>query len=169
MDLVTRSSLATREAAAAAEHAAAVQALTEREMEAMRLFALGATWKQVAKAAGIKTDSGARKFVARALTKYARVVDTTPISEARALMLARLNEVLGGNMIAAVQGDDKAAKTVLNAMQQQARLLGLDAPRRHEHEHHVTADGPAERQAREQAVHKKLTDFHNRTIEGETV
>lgn len=167
MDLATRTEVMRREAEAVAEHAARVQALTEREMEALRLFALGATWNQVAKAAGIKTDSGARKFVMRALAKQASVVEATPISEARALMLMRLELLLQGNMINAFNGDEKAAKTVTTVLAQQARLLGLDAPKRHQHEHHL-ADTPEERQQREASVHATLTAFHNRTIEGET-
>jgi hypothetical protein len=83
-------------------------------------------------------------------------------------MMTRLDLIINGNMPAASMGDEKAGKIARAALHQQARLLGLDAPRRLDVEHHLTDDTATARRGREQAVHASLTEFHSRTIEGET-
>lgn len=165
MDLVTRNAAMAAENAAVVARARA-QELTEQEADVLRLYAAGATLNKLCEVAKVKTTAGALKFVRRVLAKHAAVIDSTPITEARALMMARLELVVTGNLASAAMGDDKASKTVLAALQAEARLLGLDAPRRHEHEHHL-ADTPAARTAREQAVRLSLEQFGNRVIEGE--
>lgn len=168
MDLATRQATIEQERQDALERAARAVALTEQEMDVLRLYAVGATLNQLAKALGVKTTGGAVKGVRRILAKYAGVVDSTPVTEARALMMQRLELILAGNLPAAAMGDEKAGKIALAAIAQQARLLGLDAPRRHEHEHHLHQDTPEARAGREQAALKSLTEFGNRIIEGET-
>jgi hypothetical protein len=168
MDLATRNAKMLADAEAAAAHKAREIELSDREMTALKLYVARATWAQIASAVGLKTPSAARKFTMRALVKRATQIDSTPVSLARALMLDSYDMLIGAFLPQAVTtGDDKAAKVVTTALTQQARLLGLEAPKRHEHEHHL-AEAPDQRVQREQKALESIRQFGDRTIEGET-
>lgn len=169
MDLATRNAKMLADAEAAAEHKAKVAELSDREIQALTLLVARATWKQIADALGLKTPSAARKFCMRALEKRASQIDSMPVNMARALMVERYDMLIGAFLPQAVTtGDDKAAKVVTTALTQQARLLGLEAPRRHEHEHRL-GEQPVERVEREQAALESIRNFGTRIIEGETL
>jgi hypothetical protein len=168
MDLDTRTEIMKRDAAAVAQQQALVQTMTERELLAIELKAVGATWVMIAKHLKLKTGAAAYKFTLAALAKRASQVDSTPVSVARALMLERYERLITSFMPNAAMGDEKAGKVVVDALKGQARLLGLDAPRKLDVEHHV-GEQPQERQAREERVLEGLAKFNERTIEGETV
>lgn len=167
MDLATRNSAMAREAAAAEAHRAKLIELSEREMKALELRVAGASWHHIATVLGFKSTSAARRFTIKAVEKRAAQIDSEPVNQARALLLERYEMLIRTFLpIAATTGDDKAAKVVTSSLVGQARLLGLEAPRRHEHEHTV-GESPDQRRAREAAVMDGLIKFNDRTIDGE--
>jgi hypothetical protein len=167
MDLETRAAALERDAIAVAGQRAMVQTMTDREMKAIELKSLGATWLQIALAVGLKTAGAGYKFVMTALAKRASQIDSTPVSVARALMMERYEALITASMPAAAMGDDKQAKIALDALKGQARLLGLDAPRKLDVNVHGE-EMPADRREREERVRTNLEGFQGRTIDGET-
>jgi Homeodomain-like domain len=99
----------------------------EREARALELRKAGATFAQIGKALGC-CESRAWRIVQRAL---GRVV-AEPLEELRQLESLRLDQLLMVMWPKAMAGNGWAVDRCLAIMQRRARLLGLDAPTKHE-------------------------------------
>jgi len=166
MNLEERQASINQDLAIAAAKKATVRALTDRELEALNMVAMGISWSSIAKKLEFATAGGAQKFAMRALEKRADQITEVGAARARALLLHRIDLMLGQWLPQALLGDDKAAKVVLDCLTRQEKLLGLAAPKQveHHHEHEVQIKTPEQRRA---AIVTSLEAFKSRTIDGE--
>lgn len=150
--------------ATVAHRAAKVQALTQREEDALDAFALGMSYSSIARVLGVRTAAAAQKVVDKALERRSDMITHQGVNKARALMIHRLELLLSRWMPLAMGGDDKAAKMVDLYLGREERLLGLAAPKKHEHHHEIDLITVEQRRA---AIVEGLQAFAGRTIEGE--
>lgn len=101
----------------------------ERDRQALRLRTAGATYDQIAEALGWKTRSSAFKAVERAVSK----LSSDDLGTIRQLHRERLNELMFGLWPIARKGHLGAIGRVLQIMEREAKLIGVDAPEKHEH------------------------------------
>jgi hypothetical protein len=113
----------------------------------------GATIDQIREHLKYASSLAVRKDLANALATLAR----EPAEEIRTIELARLDGLMVTLWPAARRGDLAAVDRILKVMERRAKLLGLDAPARHEV---VTFDAI---EAEIQRLEKTMV------IEGETV
>jgi hypothetical protein len=163
-DLATRQDWIEKDKAEAATRAAKVQALTKRQEMALEAYALGMSYSSIAQVLGVKTASAAQKVVDAALQQRADLQDHQGVNKARARMLVQIELMLSRFMPLALQGDEKAAKVVGSYLDRTERLLGLGAPKKHEHHHEIDVQSIQQRQ---EGIVAKLQAFAGRTIEGE--
>jgi len=102
----------------------------ERENKALSLRRSGANEAEIAESLGM-TKSGAHKAVWRALRR-AQSLTAEQADEWVALELDRLDRMQMALWPRALAGDVKAIDRILDIMRRRAKLLGLDAPSRHE-------------------------------------
>lgn len=109
--------------------------LTEQQIKAMRLFIAGATYEQIAKAAGYANRSNAHASIKAALTKRAAERDDLA-DVALTIQLERLEGLVRTHYPIAIDRNHKdnarSAGIVLQAMDRTAKFLGLDQPQRTE-------------------------------------
>ena len=100
----------------------------ERRRQALELRKAGATYDQIARQIGYANEGGAYKAVQAAL----KAVYREPADEVRKLELERLDRLTLALWTRAKEGEAEAIDRVLKLMDRRAKLLGLDAPTRHE-------------------------------------
>lgn len=105
----------------------AVNAL-DRQLTALRLRRAGVPYADIAKELGYAGRDGAHRAVKAALRKTLQ----EPADELRALELERLDALQMALWPRAQKGDKVAIDQVLKIMERRAKLLGLDAPAKHE-------------------------------------
>lgn len=88
----------------------------------------GATYTQIRERLGYKTNGAVSADLTAALTMLIK----QPAEEVRALELARLDGLMVTLWPMARRGDLAAVDRVLKVMERRSKLLGLDAPQRHE-------------------------------------
>lgn len=103
--------------------------IAERRARAVALKVRGATWADVAEKCGYSSRQTAQKDVARALEQHLGEVDRG-VAEMRRLLLARLERVTWAMWPDAMAGDAAAARTLLRAISETAKLYGLHDPKR---------------------------------------
>ena len=96
----------------------------DRQTKAVECRRAGWGYQQIADKLGYAHPSGARKAVLSALRRALE----EPAEAVRALELSRLDRLQMAIWDAAVAGDVKRIKMVLDIMARRAQLLGLDAP-----------------------------------------
>lgn len=103
----------------------------ERRRAAVQLRMQGKTWQEIADQLGYKGKGNAYNDIKRALEKA--VADLAiPLEGYRQLELDRLDAMQNALWPAVLKGDTKAIEVSLRLMDRRAKLLGLDAPQRHE-------------------------------------
>lgn len=100
----------------------------EKELRVVQLRRLGLTFDMIATEVGYANPSGAYKAFRRGVKEI--VVED--IQEIRTVELERLDLAQRAIMAAVAQGRIPAINTMLRLMERRARLLGLDAPVKHE-------------------------------------
>lgn len=105
------------------------------EAEAVRLRSAGLTYRQIAERMGCDPSTAQRRC-SRALAAQ----PAEAVSEYRALELERLDALQGALWPAALSGDVRAVRGVLEVMSRRSKLLGLDKPVEVTLEHFSTAD-----------------------------
>jgi len=101
---------------------------TDTERRSLELRIGGASFDEIAKEIGYDTASGAWKAYQRAL----KATLQEPAAELRRLECERLDRLFRKMYeIAVNKGSPRHAEVALKAMEQRAKLLGLDAPARH--------------------------------------
>ncbi len=103
----------------------------ERRSKAIQMHLAGSDWETIATALGYASRGAAHTDVSRALevatTELQRDADVL-----RTVELARLDKLQAAYWLAALQGDTDAARIVQGVMDRRIKLLGLNAPERHE-------------------------------------
>lgn len=116
---------------------------TVKEIKALRLRLAGMHYQEIADEVGYKSPSGAQQAVERAMRKL-------PLEDAgklREKQLRQLAELQRSNWPRALKGSPAAANVIIRCMVREARLHGLDAPRKVKGELEVTATAAAKREA----------------------
>ena len=103
-------------------------ALAEKQRTALELRKAGLTFEQIAQQVGFNSRQAAFDNVMRAIKEIKR----EPAEELDSLELARLDTLLTRVWPKALQGDHKAIDTELKLMERRARMMGIDAPVKHE-------------------------------------
>ncbi len=98
--------------------------LTDRRRRALELRMKGLTFADIARQVGYASPSGAYEAVKKALASEA----FDEAAEFRKLHIARLETLLAGIWNLAREGKLGAVDRVLNLLEREARLLGLDLP-----------------------------------------
>jgi hypothetical protein len=106
-------------------------ATAERRNRLVHLRLAGADYEAIARQLGYSSAADARKDLTRAFDSSARRLDQST-GELRALELARLDRLQAALWSTAIGGDVRAVETSLRIIDRRCRLLGLDAPIRHE-------------------------------------
>lgn len=139
-------------------------ATTARENRALDLLIIGATYAQIAKALNMKTASGARQLVLRALEKRA-AENKVGTEQARVVFTERLEMLYRRWMPEALarEPDPRSAKVVLDILTRYAEVNGLKtaAP-----EVNVTINVQDADQKRA-AIIDSISAYRDRTIDGE--
>lgn len=171
MPLDRVNALAIRDNEAVSRRKLGQNATNARESRALELLVIGATYAQIAKQLNMKTASGARQLVLRALEKRA-AESRMSTDSARVIFTERLELLYRRWMPIALganggEPDSRAAKIVLDALARFSEVNGLKTIHI-EHEQTVTIQSADEKRA---AVVASIVDYANRgnTIEGETV
>ena len=110
--------------------------------KALELRKLGYTYEEIATALGYRGRSSAYMAVSKALEKL-RVESTEEAGKVRVLEMQRLDAYLS-TLGTRIQGGDRGAiETALRIMDRRARMLGLDAPEKHQVEVNVETEKQA--------------------------
>lgn len=99
-----------------------------RERQVLEYRRGGLTFDEIAQRVGYADPSGAHRAFKRALLRTLQ----QPADEMREVELDRLDRLQAAVWGSASKGDVKAVDSVLKIMDRRARLLGLDAPTRHQ-------------------------------------
>ena len=103
----------------------------ERRSKAVKMRIAGADWETIASACGYASRGAACTDVTRALeAQTAEMLRDADVL--RQMELARLDRLQAAFWAAAIQGDADAARTVFGCIDRRTKLLGLNAPERHE-------------------------------------
>jgi hypothetical protein len=102
-----------------------------RRARLVQLKLAGVDYESIARQLGYSSPADARKDLTRAFDASARRLDHDT-QELRALELARLDRLQAATWTSALAGDVKAVETSLRIIDRRCRLLGLDAPTKHE-------------------------------------
>ncbi len=103
-------------------------AAAERQAQALQLRLGGASFAQIGRQLGDVSAPRAYQLYKAALRQVVR----QPNAELVDLELARLDQLLVAMWPKAMQGSGWAVERCLSIMERRARLLGLDAPTKHE-------------------------------------
>ena len=93
----------------------------------MELRVGGATFEQVARTLGYASRSTAQKAVVKALQADV-TASSDLLNEYRQLLLRRCERLLLAAWPAAIRGDTKAIRAVVQLLDRESALLGVDAP-----------------------------------------
>lgn len=102
-----------------------------RRRAAVQLRIAGKSWAAIAQALGYDSKASAYTDVRRALEKAVTKL-AIPLEAHRQLELDRLDAMQNALWPKVLDADTKSIDTALRLMDRRARLLGLDAPQRHE-------------------------------------
>jgi hypothetical protein len=102
------------------------EAAAERRVQAFELRKGGASYRAIGRALGVSEAQAHRDVMGR-LSQLAKLEEGAA-DDVRKLELERIDGIILGHYGRAQNGDDKAARVVLQAMERRAKLLGLDAP-----------------------------------------
>ncbi len=105
-------------------------ALSERDAEIWDLRVRGYSLRQIGEKVGL-THGAVSKALQRGFERY----EYPKVEEARKLMLDQIDKVVASLEKRIDAGDDKAIQNWFRAMERKTKLLGLDAPVKHEVEH----------------------------------
>lgn len=97
----------------------------KRHAEAVALRLAGANLRQIAEQLGYAGPAGAHAAIAAELK---RTIPEETRDALRRMEIARLDRVELGHWQAAINGDEKSARIVLQCINQRSKLLGLEAP-----------------------------------------
>lgn len=100
----------------------------DNQLKALALRKAGASYQSIADALGYKDASGAWRAVKASLKKTLQ----EPADELRTLELARLDDMLKAIASHVAAGNLTAIDRALKIQERRARLLGLDAPAKHD-------------------------------------
>jgi hypothetical protein len=103
--------------------------IIERERRVIELRRAGATFDEIARQVGYTAPGTAYDAYKRALDRTLQMAGS---EECRSQELDRLDRLQVAVWPSAMRGDEKAVANVLRIMDRRARLLGLDAPIKHE-------------------------------------
>jgi hypothetical protein len=103
----------------------------DRRARLVQLKLAGVDYESIARQLGYSSPADARKDLTRAFDATARRLDHDT-QELRALELARLDRLQAALWSSALGGDVRAVEVSLKVIDRRCRLLGLDAPTRHE-------------------------------------
>jgi hypothetical protein len=103
----------------------------ERRRAAVQLKIAGHTWQEIANALDYSSKGAACTDVRRALENAVKKL-SIPLEAHRQLEMDRLDAMQNALWDKVLEGDTKAIDTSLRLMDRRAKLLGLDAPQRHE-------------------------------------
>ncbi|MEZ0066692.1 hypothetical protein ABIA32_002704 [Streptacidiphilus sp. MAP12-20] len=103
----------------------------DRRRQAVELRIAGRSWQQIADQLEYSSKGAACTDVRRALEKAVEKL-AIPLEAHRQLELDRLDAIQNALWDKVLDGDTKAIDTTLRLMDRRAKLLGLDAPQRHE-------------------------------------
>lgn len=103
----------------------------ERRSKAVQMRIAGADWESIATTVGYASRGAACTDVTRAL-EAATAEMTRDVDTLRTLELSRLDKLQASFWVQALRGDTDAARTVLGIIDRRCKLLGLNAPERHE-------------------------------------
>ena len=103
----------------------------ERRRAAVELRIAGTPWHEIANLLGYDSKASAYTDVRRALEKAVTKL-SIPLEAHRQLELDRLDAMQSALWPAVLDGNTKAIDTALRLMDRRAKLIGLDAPQRHE-------------------------------------
>ncbi|MEY9937305.1 hypothetical protein [Streptacidiphilus sp. MAP5-3] len=106
-------------------------ATAERRRQAVQLRISGHSWQEIADLLGYSSKGAACTDVRRALEKAVEKL-SIPLEAHRQLEMDRLDAMQNALWDKVLEGDTKAIDTSLKLMDRRAKLLGLDAPQRHE-------------------------------------
>jgi hypothetical protein len=109
-------------------------ATRQRQREALELRLAGRTYQTIATTLNMKNRSQAFRAVERAMVEVVR----EPAEAVLKIELERLDILFSSVWSSATAGDVTAINAALRVMERRSRLLGLDAPARHE----IAADLP---------------------------
>jgi DNA-binding CsgD family transcriptional regulator len=139
-------------------------ASTARENRALDLLIIGATYAQIAKQLNLKTASGARSLVLRALEKRA-AENKIGTEQARVVFTERLELLYRRWMPEAMgtEADPRSAKVVLDILTRYAEINGLKQPAT-EVNVNVNVQGAAEKR---EAIIQSIAAYKDRVIDGE--
>jgi transcriptional regulator with XRE-family HTH domain len=107
--------------------------LAEDEKAVLDLRKQGCTYAEVAERLGMSSASQAYRVAQRALAELPR----ESAEEVRAMELERLDAMHRAVWDAAISGDLDAFDRALKVAESRRKLLGLDAPQKHQHAHVV--------------------------------
>jgi hypothetical protein len=102
--------------------------LLAKERKVVELRQMGITYEVIAKEVGYAGASGAYHAYERALARYPKET----IDKKRDLQDQRIERLIAGLWTKALRGETPALLATLKLFERQAKLLGLDAPQRHE-------------------------------------
>lgn len=103
----------------------------EKRTKAVKMRIAGADWDAIASACGYASRGAACNAVNKALeAQTAEMLRDSDVL--RQMELARLDRLQAAFWAGALQGDSDAARTVLGCIDRRVKLLGLNAPERHE-------------------------------------
>ncbi|MDH5510885.1 MAG: hypothetical protein OEZ32_11090 [Nitrospinota bacterium] len=102
----------------------------ERKREAVQLRKEGLTLAKIGQRLGVSVVM-VHKYIKSELEAIREDTHEMAVME-REIALLRLESIIGISYKKAKEGDWKAASLMLKAMERQAKLLGLDAPTKHE-------------------------------------
>ena len=105
--------------------------VAERRRAAVQLRIAGHSWYEIAQQLGYDSKASAYTDVRRALEKAVRDL-SIPLEVHRELMLQRLDAMLNALWPNVLAGDTKAIDAAGRLLDRYMRLLGLEAPQRHE-------------------------------------
>jgi hypothetical protein len=103
----------------------------DRRRQAVELRVEGKSWQEIADRLGYDSRGSAATAVRRALEQAVAELNV-PLEAHRQLELDRLDAMQNALWDKVLAGDTKAIDTTLRLMDRRAKLLGLDAPQRHE-------------------------------------
>jgi hypothetical protein len=106
-------------------------ASADRRRAAVELRIAGKSWQEIADLLHYDSKASACTDVRRALEKAVAKLNV-PLEAHRQLELDRLDAMQNALWDKVLAGDTKAIDTSLRLMDRRAKLLGLDAPQRHE-------------------------------------
>lgn len=107
------------------------QAIRERRKQATALRLAGVDWQSIADRLGYTDRDHACQDVRRALKQSAAELSSS-LEDLRQEELARIDRLIAAIWAQAMAGDQRAAETCARLIDRRVRLLGLDAPIKHE-------------------------------------